>query len=95
MEFAAAKARAQMSQNDFSPPSTTIQLGDSGRVWRMRHKFWLPSQMYSKRKEPLCAGGKAYGRSFLFACGVNGGASRMYLDRFYPSRRAGESTSQR
>ena len=36
----------------------------------MRHKFWLPSQMYSKRKEPLCAGGKAYGRSFLFACGV-------------------------
>jgi hypothetical protein len=32
-----------------------------------------------------------YGRSFLFACGVNGGAARMYLDRFYPSRRARRS----
>ena len=32
-----------------------------------------------------------YGWSFLFACGVNGGASRMYLDRFYPSRRARRS----
>jgi hypothetical protein len=33
----------------------------------MRHKFWLPSQMYSKRKEPLCAGGKAVVRPELFA----------------------------
>src|ERR1700737_3830877 len=66
MESAAAKARAQMSQNDFSPPARLSSWGDSGRVWRMRHKFWLPSQMYSKRKEPLCAGGKAVVRPELF-----------------------------
>jgi hypothetical protein len=62
----AAKARAQMSQNDFSPPARLSSWGDSGRVWRMRHKFWLPSQMHSKRKEPLCAGGKAVVRPELF-----------------------------
>ena len=66
MESAAAKAHAQMSQNDFSPPARLSSWGDSGRVWRMRHKFWLPSQMYSKRKEPLCAGGKAVVRPELF-----------------------------
>src|ERR1700738_2651634 len=27
--------------------------GIPDEVWRMRHKFWLPSQMYSKRKEPF------------------------------------------
>src|SRR3984893_14708307 len=66
MESAAAKARAQMSQNDFSPPARLSSWGDSGRVWRMRHKFWLPRQMYSKRREPLCAGGKAVVRPGLF-----------------------------
>ena len=39
----------------------------------MRHKFWLPSQMYSKRKEPLCVGGKAVVRPELFVREIEGG----------------------
>ena len=48
----------------------------------MRHKFSVASQTCSKLAEPVCVGGKAVVPPELLApsCGVNGGASRMYLD---------------
>src|ERR1700730_7516888 len=80
--YAGAKARAQISQNDFSRPARPPGWGDSGRVWRMRHKFSVASQTCSKLAEPVCVGGKAVVPPELLApsCGVNGGHSRMYLD---------------
>ena len=40
-----AKARAQISQNDFFCPCTTLHLSDSGQVLRIRHNFSVTSQV--------------------------------------------------
>jgi hypothetical protein len=51
--YAGAKARAQISQNDFSRPARPPGWGDSGRVWRMRHKFSVASQSQGGAKPPF------------------------------------------